>query len=371
MAGRRFLWLDGSRGIAAILVMIYHFAEYLKTGSLFKSSYLSVDLFFVMSGFVLTHAYERKLLAGMTFGRFFAIRMIRLYPVYAAATALGLSYYAAKIVLATDDAPTLLSLVDIATLNAFFIPNHDATSVPLGMFPFAPTSWSLSIELVVSVLFATIFYRMKRQALSIVSAVSAACFVLAALHYRTVDLGWDARTFPPSLFRATAEFAAGMLIYHAVASKAVSGGSRWQAMATFAVLIGAMVFMSPGIGRSLLVIAILFPLVLYVQASSEPAGWVAWLCSQLGRGSYPIYLLHTPVLLWGAGLAKMLAPDVPGKLGPMLGVSLVVATLVISYLIAALLDEPLRRHLSMLIHRRYPGAPVYPRHTTVPLPQQG
>lgn len=263
MKSRRFLWLDGTRGVAAIVVMIYHFREYLGIrGRAFDSSYLAVDLFFIMSGFVLAHAYGSKLKAGMTFGRFLAIRMIRLYPVYLAATALGLSYYLAKVGLRTDDAPPVMDLFSITTLNAFFIPNHDLSSVPKGMFPFAPTSWSLSVEVIASALFATIFYRLRSRSVAWVAGVSAAIFVIFSIHYKTVDLGWEAKTFAPSIFRAVAEFTAGMLIYGSVSSRQEANAPRWRAAATFGALIAALVLMPSGVFLSFAVIALLFPLAI-------------------------------------------------------------------------------------------------------------
>lgn len=357
MKSRRFLWLDGSRGIAAIVVMIYHFREYLGISTVFASSYLAVDLFFMMSGFVLAHAYGDKLRAGMSFGRFFAIRMIRLYPVYLAATLLGLSYYVAKVLLQTDDAPSAASLVSIAALNAFFLPNYDPGSIPKGMFPFAPTSWSLSVEVAVSVLFATIFYRLRRSACALIAGISAVVFLVFAVHFKTVDLGWEAKTFAPSVFRATAEFTVGILIYGSISTRQLIAAPRWPAATTFGFLIAALVVMPSGVVTSLIAIAIVFPLAIVFQASSEPPRLAAWLCHQLGRGSYPIYLLHTPVLLWGVGLVKMFAPSYAKDSGFELGLGLVVLTLLASYLCAAL-DERVRGNLNAFVRRRHPVDPV-------------
>jgi peptidoglycan/LPS O-acetylase OafA/YrhL len=78
---RSFVVLDGLRGVAAIAIVFFHLA--LIRGDLPGEGYLAVDFFFVLSGFVLAHAYGSRLQQGsMSFGRFVLIRMIRLYPLY-------------------------------------------------------------------------------------------------------------------------------------------------------------------------------------------------------------------------------------------------------------------------------------------------
>ncbi|MGH1559619.1 acyltransferase family protein [Caulobacter segnis] len=79
--------LDGLRGIAAMCVVVFHAAS--SARPLTPSGELAPDLFFVLSGFVLTYAYQHKLAEGMTFRRFMAVRAIRLYPLYAVAVAIS------------------------------------------------------------------------------------------------------------------------------------------------------------------------------------------------------------------------------------------------------------------------------------------
>ena len=75
----QFQTLDALRGIAALLVVMLHggmpffpFFPHL--------AYLAVDLFFVLSGFVLSYAYQGRLDHGLTTTRFLAHRLIRLTP---------------------------------------------------------------------------------------------------------------------------------------------------------------------------------------------------------------------------------------------------------------------------------------------------
>lgn len=83
MVGRlSFETLNALRGVAAILVLLFHLAPDIPALPFFGSAYLSVDLFFMMSGFVIAYAYEDKPRGGLGFWRFVEIRVIRLYPLY-------------------------------------------------------------------------------------------------------------------------------------------------------------------------------------------------------------------------------------------------------------------------------------------------
>ncbi len=87
---RVFHTLDALRGIAAIGVVIFHMGgtfEPLAT----PGGYLAVDLFFMMSGVVLSHAYEARFRAGMGTLEFMRLRLIRLYPLYLLGLLLGIA----------------------------------------------------------------------------------------------------------------------------------------------------------------------------------------------------------------------------------------------------------------------------------------
>jgi len=88
-AKHRFHVLDGMRGVAAILVMLVHYYSdfYLRC---LKNTFLAVDFFFVLSGFVIFHAYGEKLLNGLAASEYLARRVGRLYPMLALGLLIGL-----------------------------------------------------------------------------------------------------------------------------------------------------------------------------------------------------------------------------------------------------------------------------------------
>ncbi|RYY09862.1 MAG: acyltransferase, partial [Chitinophagaceae bacterium] len=80
---KHFVALDGLRGIAAIFVVVFHLLEIFSAGDhtkmMLNHGYLAVDFFFMLSGFVIPHAYDDRW-RGMTLKGFFTRRLIRLQP---------------------------------------------------------------------------------------------------------------------------------------------------------------------------------------------------------------------------------------------------------------------------------------------------
>lgn len=83
LLSKRFDVLDSFRGLAAIFVVIYHmrFVGSITELSFFKGSYLFVEFFFVLSGFVLAYGYHSKI--NPKFRDFFITRTFRILPLHA------------------------------------------------------------------------------------------------------------------------------------------------------------------------------------------------------------------------------------------------------------------------------------------------
>src|SRR5437667_12874785 len=86
----RFVVLDSWRGIAACLVALFHLDAYshLYGVPFLRNSWLFVDFFFVLSGFVIAANYQQRLIEGFGIWRFALLRFGRLYPLHV--TVLGI-----------------------------------------------------------------------------------------------------------------------------------------------------------------------------------------------------------------------------------------------------------------------------------------
>ena len=72
-----YILLDGLRGVAALMVLVFHVFD-ICSSNIIPHGYLAVDLFFVLSGFVIGYAYDDRWPQGLTAGQFFRRRLIRL-----------------------------------------------------------------------------------------------------------------------------------------------------------------------------------------------------------------------------------------------------------------------------------------------------
>ena len=112
-----------------------HFASELREISYFlHGSYIAVDFFFILSGFVVSHAYGSKLMSSMSKSDYVIRRAARLYPVMSVGLLIGLPAFAlySSAGLANYSLRELLA----ATLgNLFFIPYIGATASGHLLFP--------------------------------------------------------------------------------------------------------------------------------------------------------------------------------------------------------------------------------------------
>src|SRR5258708_35067428 len=97
---QRFVVLDSWRGIAACLVALFHLDAYshLYEVPFLRNSWLFVDFFFVLSGFIIAANYRQRLSEGFGLGRFLLLRLGRLYPLHLAMLALFVAFALLKVV---------------------------------------------------------------------------------------------------------------------------------------------------------------------------------------------------------------------------------------------------------------------------------
>lgn len=90
--------LDGLRGVAALLVVWYHIFEgYAFAGGIIvevvNHGYLAVDFFFILSGFVISYAYDDRIGKKFTFNGLLKRRLIRLHPMVIMGALIGTVAY--------------------------------------------------------------------------------------------------------------------------------------------------------------------------------------------------------------------------------------------------------------------------------------
>lgn len=312
----RYELLDGLRGIAAFVVIWYHFGEGFATSpvdQMINHGYLAVDFFFVLSGFVLGYAYDNRWKSGnMTAGRFMLRRVIRLHPMVILSVILGAVAYLIQGSVQWDGTPVPLTTLLLALLLGLFlipvIPGIDADVRGNGeMFPLNGPSWSLFFEYIGSILYALILHRLSKRSLFGVVALSAVGLAVMALGNTSeayhIGFGWSAAGwgFLGGFFRLSFSFSAGLLISRCFRQIRIRG-AFW-----ICALILCTVMACPYVGGAepninnalydLFCTFFIFPAVVYIGACGNTTDrFSTSTCNFLGQLSYPIYIIHYPVM---------------------------------------------------------------------------
>lgn len=302
------------RALAALAIALLHFqAEAISmaaatgeifTGYLLKPLGAGVDLFFVISGFVMVYAskglFEREGAAG----EFLARRMARIVPLYWAITTLFLVGLVIKPSLATTGGVSTLEI-----LKSYFFFPYVASGTGL-IQPVYKLGWTLNYEMTFYLAFSLFLFLPMRQA--VWSLVGLFSLIVAAGQILQPEPGALAFWTNPIIL----EFAFG-----AVTAQAFLSGQRiGTALAALSVLTGcALLLLSPEFGAQL--DGPLRPLIWGVPATMILAGTLLVrrpeassttsmpgmaLLEKMGDASYAIYLVHPLVfrllrLVWEKG----------------------------------------------------------------------
>jgi peptidoglycan/LPS O-acetylase OafA/YrhL len=350
-----YLNLDALRGVAAISVMLYHFSPFITDGKVLPSSYLAVDLFFLLSGFVIAHAYDRKIETGMGFGTFLLIRLIRLYPLYLAGTLLGFFYLLIKNRLVPVEYLPLSDIAVMLTTGMFFIPL--VGSAYHTIFPLNPASWSLFFEFIVNIAYFLLFFVLPKRLLTALIAGSLALLVVAAVLAGTLDFGMTGQTIISGLPRVCFSFFLGVLLCRSIGRyQGRLGFLQTVYWAEIALVLTLVIFAIAPNGAlrpvyDLACVVLLFPIMVVVGALAPTHPRASKLYSWLGRISYPIYIIHTPLLMMIAGAGKAVSID-PFANHPWFGIVMALAVIVIGDIATRIFDEPVRRFLQRQMLRR-------------------
>ena len=297
--------LTSIRGVMALWVVGHHLQfefsllGYHDLGWLFRPGYVGVDIFFVLSGYVITAVHRDLDLGGAR--EFFIRRIFRVYPLHLFVLAILVAIWARELRLsgAPPSAAKLTHLGIVALLlQPYLIRDLD----------WNPVSWSIGVEMLCYLLFPLALIVLRRM----IFVVSLAVLIIAALYERHVisDLIWGW----PAIARGLAGFTLGMMVQQMTVlcprpTAQVAMRIEWAALGFLLVAI---------LLRDLAVIPLLGALLIYGLASER--GMISRILAGpvwfwLGQISFSLYLLHPTV----TALAFAFLP--PARLEAGLGLS--------------------------------------------------
>jgi len=346
--GRVFHTLDALRGIAAIGVVVFHMSGAFAPFSM-PGGYLAVDLFFMMSGVVLSHAYEARFDAGMGTLGFMRARLIRLYPLYLLGTLLGITVTVASLLGRNSQHWDPSSIFQAALLALLILPDFLASPVN-EMFPLNIPSWSLFFELLVNLLFVFSWPLLTSRRLVAVSVLTGSALGLAIVHTGNVDQGSTASSFAVGVVRTVFGFCVGILIARQT-RREPRAESNLQVLAIVSAVSIALAGRPAGEARAIwdaaCVLAV-FPLLVYCATLVDPRPRLRRVATYLGVTSYAVYVLHSPLasILNSTGRHFRAGPG-----APYTGVAVLFVLLTGCWLVDLYFDVPIRRLLARLVPR--------------------
>jgi peptidoglycan/LPS O-acetylase OafA/YrhL len=360
--------LDGLRGVAAVMVVIFHILETFTAGDhtkqIINHGYLAVDFFFLLSGFVIGYAYDDRW-HKMTLGGFFKRRLIRLHPMIIMGMLIGaiLFYFQAGPVFNDLNSVPFWKLIVVMLVGFTLWP------LPLSwdirgwheMHPLNGPAWSLLYEYIANIAYAMVLRRLPNAILAVLVLLAGASLIHWGLTGPTGDMvgGWSLEPMQIRIgfTRLSFPFLAGLLLSRVARPGQLNHAFLWCS------LLLILFFSIPRLGGhehfwmnglyDALVIILVFPLVVYMGASGRVMsdGWVSKLCKFLGDISYPIYITHYAFIYWYTSWVVRKQDYLFGSATGYMVLALVsvlvlVVSIVVAYGSLKLYDEPVRKWLT-------------------------
>jgi peptidoglycan/LPS O-acetylase OafA/YrhL len=365
--------LTSIRFFAAAWVVLFHYRSLVNSAviaefPIVRAGYLGVDFFFVLSGFVLCHVYNKKLRSGdFDYWDFLTKRIGRIYPMHIFTLLLfimfGLISQRCRLNLSLWDPADTFSILDrgqlvrMVTSHVTLIHAWGSTN---GLF-FNLPSWSISAEWFAYMsfpVFMILATRPRLRAPWVMLFCSGAFMVLSAVTWVTMRRELTAMTWNVGIFRIVPEFVLGISLY--------GFGEQWSAgrWAPVAALGSGMVVVVTVLAADLLpdlhwlfattTVLSLAGIILFASDSERHFGQNV-LCHRflvlLGEISYSVYMLHLAV---GVALFEVFARKISFD-APLSGAAAILgglgAVTALSYVTYRLIELPGRRMITAAARR--------------------
>lgn len=371
LSKHRFVVLDAVRGVCALAVMAFHFTGHTD----FPNAVVAVDLFFMLSGFVICASYGQRVERGeITFSQLIMKRLIRLYPMFL----LGLALGSLTLIVMRANGYTTISNFEIlgaAVFNSLFMPLintisiHNFGNLQPAIGSIAPANgalWSLFFEAFISLCMMAFINRRPRELAMICVLALVFWFILGlalniSAHSRTLQImgGYTSGNVMLGYPRVIFGFSVGVLIYKLTEGTTPAGLALLKMRASLGLFAKSPVMLIILTIAALCItydlrgmvylasLIVLCPLILLLGSGmTAPGRIVAGISNALGWLSYPLYCLHIPVgnliSVWLHGIRA----DAP--LAFQLDFPLVAsaASILLAVIAGLAIDEPVRKWLT-------------------------
>jgi peptidoglycan/LPS O-acetylase OafA/YrhL len=356
--------LTSLRGLAALWVVLYHYTaldfprlDITPHSHLIGKGYLAVDLFFMLSGFVMTHVYHRAFCdsVAQNYRSFLAARVARLYPLHLATLLLFVitALAAASVTYLAGGGLAPVPLYGTHSFVAFIANLFMLQGLHADTLSWNYPSWSISVEFMAYLVFPLLLPAIWKAGKY--ARLAALLVVLATLAVFTYLCGDNFNQWKDwlALLRCLPEFILGTLIYCAWRDRV---GARWLSSDAAAAAMLVAVVVCLHFGAPDIVIVALFPALILAAlintgriASATTAAPLIW----LGEVSFSLYLIHGLVafvadkLIDGAGVRDHGNLSIAMSAG--LAIAMLTASLIVSHVSYRTVETVWRKQLRALL----------------------
>lgn len=340
MNNKRIYEIDSLRGIAALVVVLTHFQPFFWS-RVVHGGFLAVDLFFILSGIVLTKTYQDQIMSGSISARdFLARRFARLAPLHY--LALGLFGLAELVSWVNGGGHVVNWNMPLYSffLHLVFLQNVGLTNE----FTWNTVSWSISTEMAVNLLWFYVLVKLRPTVAFFVSAMLlAAIFIFTTMGPNLDHTFANKFGINLGLVRCVMGFSLGVVMARTLSTDGKQSiGGNAAALLVLAMLAWVgYAYKTPGMeGADYVVVLFLYPALVFLSLGrsflspilrSKPLVF-------LGDISYSVYLMH-PVV-------AMVVPRLFGLQAPYLGIAAVGSVLLTATVTYYAVEQPARRYLT-------------------------
>jgi peptidoglycan/LPS O-acetylase OafA/YrhL len=298
----RYAGLDALRGLGASLVVLLHLDAATSALPVFSRGYLAVDLFFMLSGFVIGQAYHDRLInRELDINRYIIMRLRRLYPVILMGIMFGSVPFFWR--------ETSISTILIFIFHILLIPAVWTGSV----FPLNFPHWSLFFEILANAAHARLALSRFQVPTTAIVGVASIIYLWVIFHNGTANLGASRATFWFGIPRVMFGFFVGLLLF-----KFWKSDKFWKPRVNgllpiavgCAVILLPQIYHAPGAISDAMTIMLAFPAIIWLAACSKFGSLGTAVATFAGELSYPLYAIHAPMIFTARDL---IGPSMTGS----------------------------------------------------------
>ncbi len=283
----------------------------------------------------------------MTFWQFASARLQRLYPLLALGTVLGGLVTAGKLIITHR---LFFSAFWLAVLWGFLLlpfggvgSRHWGFPGPNWAFPLNAPMWSLFYEILINLIYAGLIWQLTSRRLIVALVAGALGIISTAALFQTLQIGAQLDQFPGAAARVVFSFSVGILLSRLFRAGRLDFVPQISPAWLVAFLL--LILYSPPLPLNwefeAFSVLIVFPTIVALGSRREPGQLFLPLAKFSGRISYPLYIIHFPILRifvffiekYHLNGARLLAVNVAAA----------ATSIGTAYAVAKFYDEPLRR----------------------------